>query len=183
MNREETAKLLMLVKSNYPYAYKDFDQLNDRMLINSWHVLFEDIPVEVMVKVAQKHFLTSEFPPTIKEFREAALKMTSKATRISGELAWDIAAKTVSKVGRYSKDVGMEKLRQAHPSIAKAVAAIGWETICNAPLEGGFVKRDFMNYYDEVDAPEREQNLIPEKMMRKIQELSIENVKKLGDLK
>lgn len=165
----------MLVKSNYPNYYKDSDEMGSSMLVNSWHTAFEDIPVEVMIKVFQKHLVTQDYPPTVKKLRESALQIVSPVSQISGEVAWDIAAKTAGRIGRYNKPAGMEELRRKNLTIAKTVEAIGWETICNAPLEGGFVKRDFLAYYNEVDSPEREQNLIPDSMWKKIQQMQEQN--------
>lgn len=179
MNKDQTAKFLTLVKSNYPNYYKDSDDLADTMLINSWHKAFQDIPAEVMISAFDKHLLTKKFPPTVSELRESALQIISPVPQISGEVAWEIACKKASSFGRYRKDEGMESLRRSYPTIARTVNAIGWETVCNAPLEGGFVKRDFLAYYEEVDAPEREQNLIPNAMWKQIQERQ-KNHKQLG---
>jgi hypothetical protein len=170
MNKNEIVKFLILVKSNYPNYYKDSDELADTMLINSWHKAFHDIPSEVMISAFDKHLLTKKFPPTVSELRESAVQIISPVSQISGDIAWDLACKKVASFGRYRKDEGMASLRQQYPTIARTVDAIGWGTICNAPLEGGFVKRDFLAYYEQVDAPEREQNLIPDAMWKKIQE-------------
>ena len=140
---------------------------------------FQDIPANVMAQVFQKHLTTQEYPPTVKRLREAALEIMSPISIISGESAWAIAAKKVIQFGRYNKPEGMAYLRNNYPSIAKAVEAIGYENICNAPNDGGYVKRDFVNYYNEVDAPEREKNLLPISVWDKIQKLSQENAKRL----
>src|SRR6476620_7208311 len=100
MNKDETAKFLILVKSNYPNYYKDSDEFATNMLLNSWHKAFQDIPVQTMINVFDKHLITSRYPPTVNELREAALKIISPKPQISGEIAWEIASKTVSKIGR-----------------------------------------------------------------------------------
>ena len=179
MTKDETGRFLIWVKSIYPNHFKDVDEYGTNLLVNSWFEAFQDIPANVMAQVFQKHLMTQEYAPTVKRLREAALEIMSPISVISGESAWAIAAKKVSNFGRYNKPEGMEYLRANYPIIAKAVDAIGYENICNAPNDGGYVKRGFVNYYNEIDAPEREQNLIPESMWKKIQQMSQENVKRL----
>jgi hypothetical protein len=170
MNKEETKGLFLLVKGNYPNAYRDIDEVQLKIMINSWHSFFEDIPVVVMVKVVQKHILKSVYPPSIKELREEALKMVSPTKVDAPEVAWEKAITTVRKFGRYNKEKGYESLS---PSIQRAIRAIGWDRIGDCNDENlGFLQNEFMKLYVEIDPATRDEYLLPKGMLQKINQIS-----------
>lgn len=70
MNREESIKLLALIKVAYPTAYKDMDNASKQATVNMWHSTFTDMPYPIM-EMAFNHFrLKSKFPPTVAEMAE-----------------------------------------------------------------------------------------------------------------
>jgi hypothetical protein len=186
MTKEETVKLLMLVKANYINAYKDMDESTFKMMVSSWSSFFEDIPLEVMVKVVQKHILTNVYPPQVKELREQAVRMINPTNSpLSAEMAWENAHKAVTRTfGRYQKDKGMEYLRSQNQTVARAVEAIGWNRICDASNEDlAFRKREFVEYYNQVSAPERESFVIPTAITDRIKQLQLEHAGKPNEPK
>ena len=70
MNREESIKLLALIKVAYPTAYKDMDNASKQATVNMWQSTFQDMPYPIM-EMAFNHFrLISKFPPTVAEMAE-----------------------------------------------------------------------------------------------------------------
>ena len=70
MNREESIKLLALIKVAYPTAYKDMDNASKQATVNMWHSTFQAVPYPIM-EMAFNHFrLQSKFPPTVAEIAE-----------------------------------------------------------------------------------------------------------------
>lgn len=180
MNKNETAKLLMLIKSHYHFFLKDADEIAENMIINSWNSFFEDIPVEIMVKAVQNHILTSDSPPTVKQLREQALKLINPSSApLSPDMAWEMGRKAVIRFGRYRKDDGMEYLRNESEAIAKAINAVGWERICNSSNEElAFRKNEFASYYNEVSADNKQDYLMPKGMLEKLKQMQIEQLNK-----
>ena len=70
MNREESIKLLALIKVAYPTAYKDMDNASKQATVNMWQTTFPNVPYPIM-EMAFNHFrLASKFPPTVAEMCE-----------------------------------------------------------------------------------------------------------------
>jgi Loader and inhibitor of phage G40P len=179
MNKDETAKLLMFVKANYNFAFKDIDEMTFKMMKDSWHAFFEDIPVEVMVKVVQKHILMGDdYLPKVKWLREEALKIMSPSSApLSPEMAWEKGRKTVISFGRYNKDLGMERLRAVSLAIARAINAVGWERICNATDENiGLCKRDFILYYSETNHDEKQGYIMPTNILNRLKDMQPQKI-------
>jgi hypothetical protein len=182
MNKDETARLLIFLKANYNSAFKEIDEMTFKMMRDSWHAFFEDIPVEIMVKVVQKHLLMGDdYLPKVKWLRQEALKiMNPSSAPLSPELAWEKAFKAVTRTfGRYNKERGMEHLRANFPAIARAINAVGWDRICNASDDDiGFCKRDFVLYYNETNHEEKQEYIMPPNILtrlKEIQQVRLEN--------
>lgn len=170
MNKEETKGLFLLVKGSYPNAYRDIDEVQLKIMVNSWHSFFEDIPVQVMVKVVQKHILNSVYPPSVKELREEALKIVSPTLLVSPEEAWESGMKAIRKFGRYRKDEGMATLSD---STKRVINSIGWERLCNCTDEDlGYLKNDFVKFYSDVEKDNKQVYLMPQGMLAKLQTMA-----------
>jgi hypothetical protein len=189
MNKDETARLLIFIKNHFEFFMNGTDEIGQNMMINSWHSFFEDIPVEVMVKVVQKHILTHDKAPTVKQLREEAVKlMNPVGAPLSPEMAWEKGRKTVVSFGRYNKDRGMERLREIDPAIARAINAVGWERICDATDETlAFRKREFVDYYSETTEHEKQEFIMPQNILGRIREIQAQQLeakdepKQIGD--
>lgn len=170
MKKEEIKGLLWLLRDNYPHVYKDLDEVRMKMLVNSWLSFFEDIPAGVMFKVAQMHVLNSDYPPTVKQLREAAIKILNPTSIISPEMAWEQSIKTIRKFGRYQKDDGMATLT---PSMQRTVNAIGWDRMCNClDADLGYLKLDFIKLYDEVDFDDKQKTIMPSRILEQLQAMN-----------
>lgn len=70
MTRQESIKLLALIKVAYPTAFKDMDKESKIATVNMWHSTFPDVPFVIM-ELALDHFRrVSKFPPTVAEMYE-----------------------------------------------------------------------------------------------------------------
>ena len=70
MNREESIKLLALIKVAYPTAYKDMDNASKQATVNMWHTTFPKVPYPIMEMALNRYRLSSKFPPTVAEMCE-----------------------------------------------------------------------------------------------------------------
>lgn len=70
MNREESIKLLALIKVAYPTAYKDMDKETKLATVNMWQTTFPSVPYSIMEMAFNRFRLTSKFPPTVAEMAE-----------------------------------------------------------------------------------------------------------------
>ena len=70
MNREESIKLLALIKVAYPTAYKDMDNASKQATVNMWQTTFPTVPYQIMEMAFNRFRLVSKFPPTVADMVE-----------------------------------------------------------------------------------------------------------------
>lgn len=70
MTRDETIKVLAILKAAYPNSYKNMskDEANGTVMI--WSMQFAKIPVELVMIAINKLISTSPFPPAICEVKD-----------------------------------------------------------------------------------------------------------------
>lgn len=80
MNREESIKLLALIKVAYPTAYKDMDTASKQATVNMWQTTFKDTPYPIMEMAFNRFRMASKFPPTVAEMCEELRHLYWQAT-------------------------------------------------------------------------------------------------------
>lgn len=70
MTREETIKVLALLKAAYPNSYKNMSKDEANATATVWAVQFADMPTEIVMIAVNKLISTSPFPPAISEVKE-----------------------------------------------------------------------------------------------------------------
>lgn len=80
MNKQESAKLLSLIKLSYPTAYRDIDKETANATVNMWQMSFPDVPYPIMEQAFNHFRMTSKFPPTVAEMVEELKSIYFQAT-------------------------------------------------------------------------------------------------------
>ena len=70
MTREETIKVLAILKAAYPNSYKNMSVDEANATATVWAVQFADMPAEVVMIAINKLIGTSPFPPAISEVKD-----------------------------------------------------------------------------------------------------------------
>lgn len=70
LTREESIKLLALIKVAYPTAYKDMDKDSKLATVNMWQMSFPTVPYIIMEMAFERFRRKSKFPPTVAEMVE-----------------------------------------------------------------------------------------------------------------
>ena len=79
MNREESIKLLALIKVAYPTAYKDMDKETKLATVNMWQTTFSSVPYAVMEMAFNRFRMASKFPPTVADMAEELVNVHYQA--------------------------------------------------------------------------------------------------------
>lgn len=79
MNREESIKLLALIKVAYPTAYKDMDKETKLATVNMWQTTFPSVPYAVMEMAFNRFRKASKFPPTVADMAEELVNVHYQA--------------------------------------------------------------------------------------------------------
>lgn len=69
MTREETIKILAILKAAYPNSYKNMTKEEANGTVTVWAMQFSTIPAEVVILAINKLISTSPFPPAISEVK------------------------------------------------------------------------------------------------------------------
>lgn len=69
MTREETIKILAILKAAYPNSYKNMTKDEASGTVAVWAMQFATIPAEVVMFAIHKLISTSPFPPAISEVK------------------------------------------------------------------------------------------------------------------
>ncbi len=70
MTREETTKILAILKAAYPNSYKNMSQKEALGTVAVWHMQFADMPPDIVMMAVQKCISTSTFTPSISEVKK-----------------------------------------------------------------------------------------------------------------
>lgn len=70
MTREETIKILAILKAAYPNSYKNMTKEEASGTVTVWAMQFAKIPAEVVMIAINKLISTSPFPPAICEVKK-----------------------------------------------------------------------------------------------------------------
>lgn len=70
MTRDETTKILAVLKAAYPHSYKNMSQKEALGTVAVWHMQFVDMPPEIVLMAVQKCISTSTFTPSISEVKK-----------------------------------------------------------------------------------------------------------------
>lgn len=126
MTREETIKVLAILKAAYPNSYKGMTREEAQGTVSVWTMQFAAFPVEVVLLAINKIIASSTFPPTISEVKE---KMRGMYWELWGILKTNEVQDTLSdlQVKRYqSMLAAIEPLRASannEPAISDIMVA------------------------------------------------------------
>lgn len=126
MTREETIKVLAILKAAYPNSYKGMTREEAQGTVSVWAMQFAAFPVEVVLLAINKIIASSTFPPTISEVKD---KMRGMYWELWGILKTNEVQDTLSdlQVKRYqSMLAAVEPLRASannEPAISDIMVA------------------------------------------------------------
>ena len=70
MTREETIKILAILKAAYPNSYKNMTKEEASGTVTVWAMQFANMPAEIVMIAVNKLISTSPFPPAICEVKD-----------------------------------------------------------------------------------------------------------------
>lgn len=156
MNREETIKLLTLIKVSYPMWAKDLKESDAKAMVVLWADMLHEYEYDV-VQAALKSFLaTSKWPPSIAEIIEKVRYIvTGGQMEISESEAWAMVRKALEN-GTYGAREEFDKLPSDIQKVLREPATIrNWSQL--SPVEvDTVVASNFMRSFKEVRKREKE---------------------------
>jgi len=131
VKESEMLKILAIVKTAYP-RFDDFrDQKRLEEANRLWYRHFKTFDYKVIEKAVDKYIATGQFPPTIAEIREIALKLINPYP--GAAVAWSEVKRAISSYGFYQAEAAMNSMSKLTREAVKQIG--GWGEICMAKDE------------------------------------------------
>ena len=122
MTRDETTKVLALLKATYPNSYKGMTKEEAMGTISIWTMQFESVPVDIMLMAINRLISNKPFPPAISEVK---LELHSLHWDAFGEFHQDCNCLTPEQEARYRRIYNetekYKNSRKLEPSISEIV--------------------------------------------------------------
>ena len=87
MTREDTIKVLSILRVAYPNFYKGLSKQEANAVIDMWAMQFIDIPCDIVCIAINKLISTNKFPPSIAEVKGKLKSMYAEA--VIGVISFD----------------------------------------------------------------------------------------------
>lgn len=173
MDREQSAKILAIIKAAYPGFYKDITKTDAVAAVELWATMFADDTFED-VAAAVKTFIACDekgFPPHIGAIK-SKMRMIKAPEELSESEAWSLVRRSLSHVRP------TENFAKLPPAVKKAVGGPSqlrdWALMDLESL--GVVQSNFMRAYRTILDRQRETQLIPEDVRAMIQSAQSKNI-------
>lgn len=178
LNHSETEKLLTIIQRSYPNHFKDFDPDSFEVQVKLWQRSLADCEYRDVVNAFEVWINTEKFPPTLAEFKPIVVRFSNPNSIVSPEKAFEAVSEAVKRFGSYGQEKAFQTFSEP---IKRSVRAVGgWQKICQTELgrEWDFLKKNFIEAYNEFGQEAKEQVLLPNAVLKQLQ-LRTESQKQL----
>lgn len=180
MTLQETLAVMKILSVTYPRdaAYNDPAKVANTAEV--WTMLLEDLPAPLVLAAVKKHCLTSKFPPTIAEIRDAATVTVRPDLQVTPMEAWGEVTKAIRRFGYYREEDALASLSEQTRSVVKA---IGWKDICVSE-EPDIIRGQFRRAYETMATRRKEEALLPTEFRHQLETIGNGGIQMIeGDTK
>lgn len=136
MEKKETAAILAILASAYPYAKVS------RETAAMYHEVWKDLSFADCERAVSAIVRTSEMFPSAAAVRKEVLRQGGLMSPTVAEGWWQVMT-LVREVGRYGRP------NFADPAVQRTVEAIGWREICDSDNQG-VLRAHFFRMYEKL---------------------------------
>lgn len=161
MSKEETIKILGVIKVAYPNSFKDMSQADLKALVGLWVRQFEDYTYNQVLNAVDSIISidTSPFMPSIGRIKEAMFKNSNKKDMTEFE-AWNILYKAICNSGYHATEE-FEKLPPLIKSIVNDPERLKEWGMMPSDTVNSVVASNFQRSYRARKKSFQEETLIP----------------------
>lgn len=162
MNKQETLKIMAVLKVAYPNFYHNASLEESAAAVNLWASLFVDDPYE-LVEAAVKSHIASDikgFPPHIGAIKEA-IRRLQNPYELSEMEAWGAIKQALRNSGYHSEEEFEKLPKQVQRLVGSPSQLREWAMMDIEEL-GTVVQSNFMRSYRERVKNDREYEALPE---------------------
>lgn len=161
MNREETVKILSVLRAAYPTFYRGMSKGELERIVTLWQTMFEADTYSIVSAAVSAHISTDEkgYPPHIGAIKNAIVKLTTPQEMSEME-AWGYVAEALRNSGYHSAEE-FEKLPEAVQRIVGSPNQLReWATMDVGEVQS-VVQSNFMRSYKARAVSDREFRCLP----------------------
>lgn len=119
MSKDETVKILAVLKAAYPNFYKNISSQDATGVINLWTLQFKSVPVDIVYLAVTKLIATNTFPPSISEVKKKLASMHYEAlSNLITENLDQSNADEMKRIAYYCKQIDVE----TEPSLSSLIS-------------------------------------------------------------
>ena len=121
MNRQETFKIINVLKAVYNTAYGKYTIDDFNALASGWQMCLADYPYEVVSMGVQAYMTTntSQFPPVPSQIIDIIHKLNPQEQELNMNEAWALVRKAIARSTYYAQ----EEFNKLPPLVQKAVGS------------------------------------------------------------
>lgn len=182
MTREETLKIMSVLKAAYTAFYKDMKRSEAEGIVNLWASMFIDDPYEVVAAAVKAHIAkdTKGFPPNIGAIKDAIVQLTKPQELGMSELeAWSRVRKAVSN-GIYGAQKEFDALPPLLQQIVGSPGQLKEWALMDEDVVASVVSSNFQRSYRARAANERELLALPSDVRQTMAQLTGGGMLQLG---
>lgn len=172
MNREETLKIMSVLKGAYPNFYRGMTRSEAESIVALWMEMFKDDSYEIVATAVKSIIVTDDsgFPPKIGTVKSMIERLTKKPAMTEQE-AWNLIAKAV-KNGIYGSEEEFEKLPDELKKLVGSHNQLrDWAMLDSEDLHT-VVASNFQRSYKVIAKRQQEYNRLPSDVKSLIDGLS-----------
>lgn len=162
MTSEEFTRVMAYLISGYA---KPLDKTTVHVYLDA----LIDLPVEVFEIAAKTCLLQQKWFPSVSELRDAAAQaMTGRLRDMPPAEAWAIAWRGIGKVDPEIRDSFERACRDMPPLVVEAIQTMGVVALCMGKEPVSVVRAQFMKVYEQLQARNYRERLLPAALKRDI---------------
>lgn len=174
MNKIEVTKILMILKTSYPYAFKDMNKQETESMVSLYEEMFKDDDYNVVSKAIIDIIKTSEYLPTIATIKSKIYSTTHKEddnTELWSKLKDAIGRSSYYAEEEFDKLPDILKKYVRSPYRLQEMASMNSDVI-NSVEKGIFMRQieNIKENYKENEITNR--NLLKEKEIYELEEIN-----------
>lgn len=166
MTREDTVKIMAVIKVAYPGYYKDASKVDIAAAVNLWFSMLSDEPYGVVETAIKRLIAVNKWPPTISEVLEQIAAVKSGGACYLDEMeAWALVSRAIRNCGYKSHDEFQKLPELVRRSIGSHTQLHEWALMDISTVQS-VVQSNFLRTYRAKCEKQREYLQIPGSVKR-----------------
>ena len=173
MEKEDTKKLLEILKASYPATYRNMSKIEMQEVASLYHSMFEEYPTEIVIHALKNYIRKNQYPPTIAGLQEQ-IDYIAGDNNSEAEL-WN-AISVACKNGLHGAKEEFEKLPRECQLWLGGPSAIRDLSLIEPGVLSTVVRGEFLKSIKAIAAREESRRMLPVGVRRAIEDAKIKQI-------